>query len=276
MNNMLYAVAVLGGTGIVFGVLLALASKYFAIESDPRVETIREILPGANCGACGYAGCSNYAEAVVEGKAPLNACIPGGSQCAREIAAVMGQSVEEVAPLAAVVFCIGDREKAAERFIYHGIEDCAEAEKYCGGAKACPYGCLGLGNCVRACPFEAISMGAHGLPLVDLDKCNGCGLCREACPRKIIQILPKSEAGHLVLCNSHDRGKSVSRACTVGCTACRICVKACPREAIAIENNLAVIDLEKCDDCGECAKACPQGTIHPRRRVAEQSRARVG
>ena len=227
-----------------------------------------EILPGANCGP-GYAGCSNYGVRWWK-ESSLNACIPG--EPVRPKRRRDGAVAEEVAPWrpSYSASAIG---RSAERFIYHGIEDCAEAESICG-AKAC-LTLPGLGNCVRACPLSH----QHGGPraaAADLDKCNGCGLCREACPRKIIQILPKSEAGHLVLCNSHDRGKSVTRACTVGCTACRICVKACPREAIAIENNLAVIDLEKCDDCGECAKACPQGTIHPRRRVAEQSRARVG
>lgn len=263
--QVLYAVAALGGIGVIFGVLLALAARFFAVESDPRVEAVREILPGANCGACGCAGCTSFAEAVVAGEAKADGCIPGGSEAAKEIAALLGQEEVETVPLVATVFCIGDHSKAKDLFVYDGIQDCAVAMKYANGFKACTYGCLGLGNCVRACPFEAITMGPGGLPVVDQEICSGCGLCAKACPRNIIQILPKGEAGHLVLCSSHDRGKSVAQACEVGCIPCKACVKACPQEAIAMQDNLAVIDLEKCDDCGECVAVCRPGTIHPRR-----------
>jgi len=265
--QVLYAVAALGGIGILFGVLLALVARFFAVQSDPRVEAVREVLPGANCGACGYAGCTNFAEAVVGGEAKIDGCIPGGSETAKEIAALLGQEAIETVPLVATVFCIGDNRMAKDLFVYDGIQDCAVAMKYANGFKACTYGCLGLGNCVRACPFEAITIGPGGLPVVDKEKCNGCGLCAKACPRNIIQILPKGTAGHLVLCASHDRGKSVTLACEVGCMACKACVKACPQEAITMQDNLAVIDLEKCDDCGECVAACKPGTIHPRRNL---------
>ena len=262
--QILYAAVTLGGVGIIFGTLLALAARFFVVETDPRVEAVREALPGANCGACGYAGCTNFAEAVVEGKTSANGCIPGGSDAAKEIAGILGQEAIESIPLLATVFCIGEREKAKDLFIYHGISDCVHAQKYGGGFKACSYGCLGLGNCVRACPFAAIRMGPHGLPVVDQNICGGCGLCRNACPRQIIQILPKGEQGHLVLCSSHEQGKTVQNACAVGCTACKACVKACSREAITVEDDLAVVDLAKCNDCGECVLKCRQGTIHPR------------
>ena len=140
------------------------------------------------------------------------------------------------------------------------------AGKYGGGFKACADGCLGLGSCVRACPFDALIMGPNGLPVVDEERCTGCGLCAKACPRGVIKMLPQGNEGHLVLCNSHARGKAVKEACEVGCMACKACVKACPKEAITMEDNLAVIDLTKCDDCGECVLKCRPGTIHPRRK----------
>lgn len=272
--EILYAVATLGGVGAVLGILLGAAAHFFAVATDPRVEAVRDALPGANCGACAYAGCNKYAEAVVEGVAPPDSCIPGGSAVAEAIAAIMGQEAVEVKPLTAAVFCRGDRQRAAELFLYDGVSDCALAQQYHGGFKACSYGCLGLGNCVRVCPFEAIEMGPGGLPQVDEDKCTGCGLCRDACPRGIIRLIPKGGGGHLVLCNSQERGKTVTRACEVGCTGCKACVRACPREAIRMEGNLAVIDLDKCDDCGICVEKCRFGSILPRReRVADEAAA---
>lgn len=262
--QLLYAAATLGGVGLIFGALLALAARYFAVETDPRVEAVRDALPGANCGACGYAGCTGFAEAVVDGKITADKCIPGGSESIREIAEILGQEAVESVPMVAVVFCVGDHEHARDLFYYDGIRECSHALNFGGGFKACGEGCLGLGSCVEACPFEAIHMGPHGLPVVDRERCGGCGLCRNACPRQIIQILPKSKHGHLVLCNSHEKGKTVSRACTAGCIACKACVKACSENAITMDDNLAVIDLDKCTDCGECVIKCRPGTIHPR------------
>lgn len=260
----LYAAAALGGAGLLFGILLAMAARAFAVKYDPRVEAVREALPGANCGACGYAGCTNFAEAVVEGSALAGACTPGGSDTINAVAAIMGQEAAANVPLVATVFCAGDNRKAKDLFVYDGIQDCALAMNYGGGFKACTYGCLGLGNCVRACPFDAIAMGPDGLPIVDQVKCSGCGLCSKACPRLIIKILPKGSAGHLVLCLTQDRGKSVSQKCEVGCIACKACVKACPQKAITMLENLAVIDLDKCNDCGECVGVCKPGTIYSR------------
>lgn len=260
----LYAAAALGGAGLVFGVLLALAARAFAVTTDPRVDAVREELPGANCGACGYAGCTNFAEAVVEGKAKAAECIPGGGETVKVISALLGQEATVTVPQAAVVFCIGDKQAAKELFIYDGIQDCAVAMKYADGFKACSYGCLGLGSCVRACPFEAIEMSSSGLPVVLRDKCVGCGLCAKACPRRIIHILPKGNTGRLIYCSSQERGKGVTLACAVGCMACRACLKACPQEAISMQGNLAVIDLQKCTDCGECVLKCKPGTIRPR------------
>lgn len=266
--RILYAVITLGGVGLFFGLLLGAAARFFAVPTDPRVEAVREALPGANCGACVFAGCNQYAEAVVGGKAPLNACIPGGSMAAEAIAAIMGQEAVPVKPTVAAIFCRGDRRRARELFIYRGVQDCAHAQQYHGGFKACSAGCLGLGNCVRACPFEALAMGPLGLPEVDEEKCTGCGLCVEACPRDIIRLIPRGEGGHLVRCSSQERGKAVTAVCEVGCTGCRACVRACPREAISMEGSLASIDLDRCDDCGLCVEKCRFGSISLRHPLA--------
>lgn len=268
-----YAIATLGLIGLLFGLFLAIAARVFTVETDPRVEAVKEVLPNVNCGACGYAGCVNFAEAVVHGETASNGCIPGGKDTAKAVAEVLGQEVTEHTPLVATLFCIGDYGKTADRFIYEGIEDCAVAGDFNGGFKACSYGCLGLGNCARACPFEAIRIGLHGLPVIDKNKCSGCGLCAKACPRLLIKILPLSDDGHLVFCSSQDRGKTVSKACKVGCIACKACVKVCPQEAIVMEDNLAVIDLAKCNDCGECVLKCPTNTIHKRSAIPSEGAA---
>lgn len=271
--QIIYAIAALGLIGLIFGLLLAMAARFFAVQTDPLVESIKEVLPNVNCGACGYAGCSKFAEAVAGGEAKTNGCIPGGEATAKEIAELLGQEVMDSTQPIATVFCIGDCFKTSDRFVYDGVMDCAVASDFLGGFKACSYGCLGLGNCVRACLFDAIKMGEHGLPVVDDEKCTGCGLCATACPRAIIQMLPKSKEGHLVLCSSKDRGKKVSAACEVGCIACKACIKACPQEAIEMVDNLAVIDLEKCNDCGDCVPVCKPGTIHRRIEIPSEADA---
>ncbi len=269
----IYAIAALGLIGLLFGLFLAIAAKVFAVETDPKVEAIKDVLPGANCGACGYAGCSNFAEAVAGGEANPSGCIPGGEETTNAIGEVLGQVISAATQPVATVFCVGDAFKTADRFIYDGVKDCSVASGFIGGFKECSYGCLGFGNCVDVCMFDAIKMGEHGLPVVDIDKCTGCSLCADACPRAIIKMLPKGDAGHLVLCNSHDRGKTVSKACEVGCIACKACVKVCAVEAIVMEDNLAVIDLEKCTDCGDCAVKCPPGTIFRRNAIPSEAQA---
>ncbi len=270
---MIYAVIALGVIGLLFGLMLAVAARIFAVEVDPKVEAVKDAVPGANCGACGYAGCAKFAEAVVSGEARPGDCIPGGEDTAKAIAAIMGEEITTSAAPVATLFCIGDCFKASDGFIYDGVKDCDVAGNFMGGFKNCTYGCLGFGNCVDVCLFDAIRMGAHGLPVIDVEKCTGCGLCAKACPRTLIQMLPAGQEGHLVLCSSHDRGKKVSKACEVGCIACKACVKVCPQEAIVMEDNLAVIDLEKCDDCGKCAEKCPTNTIHRRNAIPTEQAA---
>ena len=268
--DLINAVATLGGLGIVFGTLLAVAAKVFAVEVDERVEAVQEELPGANCGACGYAGCSSFAEKVVAGECSPTACIPGGKDVAETVCTLLGVEAEESTPQVAVVACAGDSERAKDSFIYNGGMDCRLAHQLWGGFKSCKYGCLGLGTCAYICPFEAITMGSNGLPIVDEEKCTGCGACRDTCPRGVFRLIPNNYTGHFVFCNSQDRGKAVKESCEVGCTACKACTKACPQEAVTVDNNLASVDTTKCDNCGECAAKCKPGCIRPVQEVKEK------
>jgi electron transport complex protein RnfB len=254
-------IIVLGGLGVLFALLLVISSKKFAVEIDPKISAVIDILPGANCGVCGYTGCSGYAEAVVKDTAPVNGCIPGGQKIAEEIARITGKQLEaEVEAKIAVVNCRGGHGQVNLRFRYNGINDCVMANMLAGGPLSCTYGCLGFGTCVRSCPFGAVSMGADGLPKIDYEKCTGCGVCVSACPRGIIQLIP-IEAEIQVACNSHDKGKVVRQICKVGCIACKMCERVCEAEAIKVVDNLAVVDYEKCTACMKCVEKCPTRCI---------------
>jgi Na+-translocating ferredoxin:NAD+ oxidoreductase RNF subunit RnfB len=256
------AFVIIGGLGLIFGGLLAYTAQRFAVEEDARVETICDLLPGANCGACGFPGCINFAEKVVKGEAAVDCCVPGGKGVCDNICEVLGvESVASEIKKMAEVYCIGTKDVAYDKFVYHGVPDCKAAMMYGGGFKACKYGCLGLGTCVGICPFDAMHMGANGLPQVDVERCTGCGVCAKACPRGVIRIVNADRTGKVVLCNSKDRGKATRQACEVGCIGCKACVKACPNEAVVVEDNLAYIDSTKCDDCGKCVEACTRDII---------------
>ncbi len=260
--DLVMALVVIGGLGLIFGGVLAFAANKFYVEEDPRVETICDLLPGANCGACGFPGCVAFAEQVVAGNASVDACIPGGGGTCDNICEVLGvESVASEGRKIAEVYCIGSPDVAPEKFEYHGVEDCQAAALFHGGFKACKYGCLGLGTCARACPFGGVTMGENKLPIIDLSRCTACGSCVKACPRDIIRIVDADRVGKTVLCNSKDKGKATRQACEIGCTGCKACLKACPQEAITVEDNLAYIDHTKCDDCGECVEACPRDII---------------
>lgn len=258
ISVILYGVAVLLVLGAAFGLGLAVASRKLAVESDPRIDEIEELLPGANCGGCGYPGCRGLAEAIVAGEAPVTGC-PVMKDHA-PIAAVMGVENTAAERKIAKVRCAGGLKEAAQRFIYIGVEDCAGAQNLGGGAKACTFGCLGLGSCVKVCPFGAMKMSENGLPVVDEEKCTGCGLCVKACPRQIITLWPV-EKKVTVLCMNTDKGAAVRPVCKVGCIGCRLCSKNCPTEAIPVENNLARIIPELCINCEVCVEKCPMKTI---------------
>ncbi len=264
MTQLIYPALTLSGLGLLFGALLAWAARIFAVEVDEKVEAIQEVLPGANCGACGLAGCANFAELVVSGGAAMNACIPGGKELVDNIASILGQDAMDTVPLTAVVFCVGDNEAARDDFVYDGPKDCRLANTLWDGFKACRYGCLGLGTCVQSCLFDAITMGENNLPVIDEEACTGCGMCKEICPRDVIKIIPKEYGGCLLYCNSKDRGKKVKEACTVGCISCKACEKACPHGAVKMVNNLPEFDLDKCINCGECIIKCRQKGIQSR------------
>ncbi|MFQ6091664.1 MAG: RnfABCDGE type electron transport complex subunit B [bacterium] len=256
--SLFYALLSLGGLGLLFGFGLAFASKRFAVSVDPKIEQVLDALPGTNCGACGCPGCSGFAEAVVGARVLITACRPGGPEVAQKIAEIMGVQVGEVVPEVASVQCQGGRREAKEKCRYEGLEDCGAAELIAGGSKACQYGCLGLGDCVRACPYEALVMGDDRLPVVLEEKCTACGLCVQACPRGIMQLIPKSAKVYLG-CVSQDRGKAVKKICTVGCTGCTLCAspKVTPSGAIRMKGNLPVIDYTIEGDLDNAVKKCP-------------------
>lgn len=260
MSAILLPVSVLGGLGLIFGVSLSLASKVFAVESDPKSDKIREVLPGANCGACGYPGCDGCANAIVAGNAPTNACTVGGKSVAEKVADIMGTNAVEGIREVATVLCQGDCDKANNKYIYNGIRDCRAQNILAGGSKSCSYGCLGCGTCVDACNYDAINI-VNGVAVVDKEKCVACKACISACPKNIIELVPYDQEV-VVKCKSNDPGKAVRGNCSVGCIGCKICVKSCPEDAFSFENYLSKINYDKCTNCGICAEKCPTGAIY--------------
>lgn len=261
MDTVFLAPIILGVLGIVFGAILAFASKVFAVEKDPREEEIASILPGANCGGCGYPGCSGYAAAVVKGIAPVNACSPGGADLAKQIAAIMGVEAEIGARRVAEVLCSG-HGCDKRRYDYVGLNDCRAIAKISSGPLQCMYGCLGGGTCEHICQFNAIHV-VNGVAVVDPDACVACNQCVEVCPRNLIHMVPLKTKRHVAVnCHSEAKGAEVRKSCDDGCIGCGLCVKACPKEgAIVVENNLAKINYDICIGCGLCAQACPRKTI---------------
>ncbi len=260
VSNILFPILSIGGLGVVFGAGLGIAGEVFKVEEDPKLGEILEVLPGANCGGCGFPGCGGLAAAIASGNAPVNGCPVGGAAVAEKVAAIMGVEASSGAPVAAFVKCGGTCEKAKDKYEYFGIEDCNMAVQLAaGGSRSCSYACLGLGSCKKACAFDAIEI-QDGIAVVDKDKCVACGQCVSACPKHIIELLPAKNKIK-VKCSSKDIGKNVMQVCSVGCIACKICEKNCPFDAIHVIDNLAVIDYDKCKACGICANKCPKGTI---------------
>lgn len=258
-ENIWIPVVIVGGLGLLFGLGLAFASKVFEVKVDDRVARVREALPGANCAACGQTGCDAFAECLVEGKCSIDGCPVGGAEVARRLAEIMGVEAVDVEPKTARVLCGGTHESCRTKFNYSGIEDCTAAAALYGGPSACTYGCVGMGNCVKACQFGAIVI-EDGLARVLESRCTTCGKCVSACPKKIIELVPRC-GEYTVNCSSHDKGNVVRQNCDVGCISCSRCVKVCRVTAITIKDNLAKIDPHVCTNCGECLKACPTKTI---------------
>ncbi len=268
MIEIIIAIGILGALGLIFGLVLAAASRMFHVDTDPRLDKLNEALPGANCGGCGYAGCGGYAEAVLKGEAPIGKCASGGNECAQEMGRIMGVSVGELQRKVALVRCSGYQKVdesgnstgAKRKGEYEGFRDCLAASKVGGnGPLACKFGCLGYGNCVRACKYDAISI-EHGVAKVDNEKCSGCMACAQACPRNL--IIPVAYDKHVIIaCASQAKGAVTVRGCSQGCIGCGICTRICPHDAIHVDNNLAWIDYEKCTSCGLCAAVCPKKLI---------------
>lgn len=259
-TGIILAAVIVGGVGLFIGVFLGFSGKVFDVEVDEREEAILGVLPGNNCGGCGYAGCSGLAAAIVAGEAEIAGCPVGGLPVAEEIGKIMGQETGEQVRMTAFVKCAGTCENANQDYKYYGVEDCSMMVfVQNGGPKTCKYGCMGFGTCVKACPFDAIHV-IDGIAVVDKEACKACGKCVAACPKNLIELVPY-EQKHLVQCNSQDKGKDVVKACKVGCIGCMMCKKVCPNDAIIVENNIAHIDSEKCTNCGLCAEKCPKKII---------------
>jgi len=265
---MFYAVVVLAALGLGASLGLGIASKKLAVNLDPRIEKLAEMLPGANCGGCGYAGCSAFAEAVINDGVPVTRCSVCGSSMVEGICRELGLEAGEVVRRVARILCSGGNNRVGKRFEYNGVIDCKAAALLAGGDKNCPYGCLGYGTCIAVCSFGALSEGPAGIPVVNDDKCTGCGQCVAACPRHIIKLVPFGQTIH-VLCSSKAPGKEVREVCPVGCIGCRLCEQVCPFEAIHVEDNLAVLDYDKCQQCGLCVGRCrPHAIVNERSAAA--------
>lgn len=260
LSAIIYPLIIMAVLGGVLGLVLAIASKKFYVAVDPRIDAIVEILPGANCGACGCPGCSGYAVAIVEKNVEMNLCAPGGKNVVTKIGEIMGKNVVLSEPVFAFVHCDGDGVKA--RFRYAGVTTCKAASVMglAGSFQDCPYGCLGFGSCIEACPFGALSLNQNNIIVVDRKNCAGCAKCLPSCPRKLITLDPESRTV-LIRCNNRDKGAKANKQCNHSCIACGKCARICPVEAIAIKDNLAVIDYAKCELCGKCVSECPKHLI---------------
>lgn len=250
------AAAVVGGVSLAIGLLLGLCGRLFEVKVDPREQQVRECLPGANCGGCGFAGCDSLAAAIVKGEAPVTACPVASVEAAAQLAAIMGTEAVAGVRKVAFVHCAGTCDKTRRDYHYFGAEDCRQAAVAPGHAgKACSFACFGLGTCADVCPVDAIVV-RDGVALVKAETCIGCGKCVTACPQRIIALRPAA-AYVEVACSSHATGKKVKAACDAGCIGCGICQKVCPSDAIRVEDNLARVDHEKCTGCGACVAKCP-------------------
>ena len=275
--SILVPVVIVVVIGLIAGIILTIASKLMYVPIDQLVTDIREELPGANCGACGFKGCDDYAAALGEDKGKTlipSLCPVGGPDVAAKLADLLGVEAVAADPKVATVMCGGNTAAAKKLMDYEGIDTCKAASQLYGGQWACGYGCLGLGDCAAVCDYGAICV-ADGLAVVDREKCVGCGMCTKACPKNLIEVHSKKDLIY-VACKSTAAGAQTRKSCSAGCIGCRKCEKACRFDAVVIENNLARIDFEKCKNCGLCAKECPTGAIvnlRPKKQIPAKNAA---
>ncbi|MBQ9485842.1 MAG: RnfABCDGE type electron transport complex subunit B [Clostridia bacterium] len=258
VSKLFIVVGIVAAIAVIFAVLIVLVSRLTAVKSDRKTEEIQDLLAGANCGGCGYAGCSDFAKALTEGKADVSACGPTAKENKAEIAAKLSVPFSATEDLFAIVHCAGGIN-CNDKFDYVGNQGCIAKSSFAGGNKECPFGCLGDGSCVKACDFDAITV-KDGVAATDKEKCAACGKCVKTCPKRLIGFIPK-KAKVYIACSSLCRGKDVINACKKGCIGCGICAKACPALAITITDNLPVIDYTKCTGCTACAEKCPRKCI---------------
>ena len=258
-TGIVLAIVSVTATGFLCALVLAIVSKVMTVDTDKRIVSLRACLPGANCGACGFAGCDGYAEALVNDGAGTNLCIPGGDAVSMNISSILGVDFEDVIEQIAVVHCRGDSGARSRKMEYNGIQTCTAAKLLFGGQNACIFGCLGYGDCSAVCPNGAICI-ENGLAHIDTRKCTGCGLCAKNCPNKVI-FTEVDTITTVVTCKNEERGASVRKKCSCGCIGCLRCVRECPAQAIVVENNLARINYSACTGCGRCAEVCVTGCI---------------
>ncbi|MBD3184711.1 RnfABCDGE type electron transport complex subunit B [Candidatus Poribacteria bacterium] len=257
--SVLIAVGIIGIVSFILAIGLGYASNRFAVKVEPKVKEVEESLAGLNCGVCGYPGCRNYAEAIVHKNVDIDKCAPGERETVLKIARIMDINVENFVPKVAVVRCQGSNKETTSRFEYRGVKDCRMANSLGAGFKSCSYGCLGLGSCARACPFDAITMNDDGLPVVDEEKCTACGVCVETCPRNIMELIPRNQKFYLA-CINKESGKNVSNICQVGCIACKQCVKNNPEDeaGISMDGKLPVVDYDVIKQWDKANEVCPK------------------
>ena len=260
MTENLIPIISLSAIAFILGVVILIISKKFHVQTDPLVDSINKILPGVNCGACGYAGCSNFVEALVKTRDTSKVCPVGGKALSEQIGNLLGIKMADIKPVVVAVLCQGNNEKAKLTAEYRGIADCWAISQAYTGPKKCPNSCIGFGSCIPACKYGALKL-EKGLIKVIEERCVGCGACVKKCPRNVLVMQGKKEKRYFVACQSADKGAMTRQYCSIGCIACTLCVKSCKFDAIKIENNLAVIDQNKCVSCEACIKVCPTKCI---------------